>query len=96
MFEDAARDALVLNHRYESHRAGAPRTSENVDRVRALHEDSPREPTLATGIIGRYDVITPRTNAMLHAGRTFVRAQPTVGYVARARVLRSKLAAAAR
>ncbi len=56
MLEYAASDALILDDREQPHRAGAPRAHEHVHRVGALHEDSPREPTLATGIIGSYNV----------------------------------------
>ena len=65
MLQDAASDALVLDDREQSHRPLAPRTDEHVDRVRALHEDSPREPTLPAGIIGGHEVITPRMNRVV-------------------------------
>jgi len=35
VLQDAARDPLILDDREQPHRAGAPRTTENVDRVRA-------------------------------------------------------------
>jgi hypothetical protein len=65
MLEDAAGDALVLDDREQPHPARAPRADEHVHRVRALHEDSPRQPSLAAGVIGTYDVITSRMNATL-------------------------------
>ena len=45
-----------------SHGTCTPRTSENVDRVRALQQGGLPQPSLATGIVCAYDVITPRTN----------------------------------
>jgi hypothetical protein len=62
MLEDAAGDALVLDDREQPHRPGAPRTTENVDRVRALQQGGPLQPSPSAGVIGTYDVITPRTN----------------------------------
>ena len=45
MLEDAACDALVLNHRYQPHRPSAPRADEHVHRVRPLQQDGPAQPS---------------------------------------------------
>lgn len=63
MLKDAPSDALVLNHGYEPHRRLTPRASENIDRVRPLQHDIPFQPSLATGVIGDYDVVRPRVNS---------------------------------
>ena len=62
VLEDAPCDALVLDDSNEPHRPLAPSAHEHVHRVRPLQQDGPAQPTRATRIIGRHDVITPRTD----------------------------------
>ena len=62
VLEDAPGDALVLDDGNEPHRPLALSADEHVHRVRPLQQDGPAQPTRATGIIGRHDVITPRTD----------------------------------
>ena len=68
VLQDAASEALNLDDREQLHRAGAPSAGHHVERVGTLHGDSPREPTLATGVIGGYELITPRMNSPRASG----------------------------
>jgi hypothetical protein len=64
MFKDAASDALILDDSNELHRPLAPSAGQHVDRVGALHEDSPIEPSLAAGVVDDHDVVSsPRMNS---------------------------------
>ena len=62
MLKDAARNALILDHGDPPHRAGAPSADEHVHRVRALQQDSPRQPSLAAGVIATYEIVILRMN----------------------------------
>ena len=64
VLEDAPCDALVLDDGNEPHRLLAPSADEHVHRVRPLQQNGPAQPTRATRIIGRHDVITPRTDRL--------------------------------
>lgn len=52
MLEDATSDPFVLDHGDESHRPCTPRASQNIDRVRSLHQHSAVDPSLAAGVVG--------------------------------------------
>ena len=72
LVEDAASDPFVLDYGDRAHWPCTPRASENVDCVRAFHQDRPLEPSLAAGVVGTYEVLmlTSRTNSSSTGNRS--------------------------
>ena len=66
MLEDASCNALVLDDSKQPHRPLAPWAGQHLHRVRALHEHSPVEPSLAARVIGAYNVVSLRMNTKVY------------------------------
>ena len=62
MLEYSTGDPFILDHGDQAHRPLTPSAGQHIDGVRALQQDGPFQPSMATDVIGTDNLVSLRMN----------------------------------